>query len=106
MLTFNLEAYRKSKKLTQLDVAKLTGMTQSAISQFEKNPEKVNLSTINKIANKLQVEPVELLGGDAIPKARKLKHDALVLAHRYETIRSMIVAEVEELKKFEKRAGW
>lgn len=60
-ICFDLRGYRRRNDLTQEEIAKRIGVQQSAVSQFELNGENVNIATINKIANALNVDAMELL---------------------------------------------
>ena len=66
-MTTKLQAVRLSKGLTQADIVKRTGITQSAISQFEtgiRNFTNARVDTVVKIADALGVTDVrELLDG-------------------------------------------
>ena len=66
-MTTKLQAVRLSKCLTQADIVKRTGITQSAISQFEtgiRNFTNARVDTVVKIADALGVTDVrELLDG-------------------------------------------
>ena len=66
-MTTKLQAVRLSKGLTQADIVKRTGITQSAISQFEtgiRNFTNARVDTIVKIADALGVTDVRgLLDG-------------------------------------------
>lgn len=66
-MTTKLQAVRLSKGLTQADIVKRTGITQSTISQFEagiRNFTNARVDTVVKIADALGVTDVrELLDG-------------------------------------------
>ena len=66
-MTTKLQAVRLSKGLTQADIVKRTGITQSAISQFEagiRNFTNARVDTVVKIADALGVTDVRgLLDG-------------------------------------------
>ena len=54
---------RKSLSLTQYDLAKKVGLTESSISRYESGKiATMPTSTINKICSVLNIEPSELLG--------------------------------------------
>lgn len=54
---------RKSLSLTQYDLAKKVGLTESSISRYESGKiATMPTSTINKICSVLKLEPSELLG--------------------------------------------
>ena len=66
-MTTKLQAVRLSKGLTQADIVKRTGITQSTVSQFEtgiRNFTNARVDTVVKIADALGVTDVrELLDG-------------------------------------------
>lgn len=61
MIILDLNGYRRRKDLTQTELAEKLGITQSAVSQFERNQQYVRLSTINKMAEQLGVEVSEIV---------------------------------------------
>ena len=65
MIYFDLMTYRKRHKLTQVDVSEMLGMTQSALSKMERKCDRINVSTINKIADRLGCDALELIGSDS-----------------------------------------
>ena len=81
-MTTKLQAVRLSKGLTQADIVKRTGITQSAISQFEtgiRNFNKAQLQTVIKIADALGVTDLRELADPvaADPDADHVSLDAL-----------------------------
>lgn len=61
MLSKNIRTIRKQKGLTIKDVAKIVGVSEQAISQYERGIREPNLSTIDKIAEALEVTRLDLL---------------------------------------------
>jgi transcriptional regulator with XRE-family HTH domain len=66
---------RKSKNLTQAELANLSGITQTYLSQLERNKKEPNLSTLKTISFKLDI-PIQILliksmTIEDIPKAKK-----------------------------------
>ena len=54
---------RKELNLTQADLAKRIGLTESSISKYEAGKiETMPTSTVNRICSVLQIAPAELLG--------------------------------------------
>ncbi len=47
---------RKNLKLSQLEVAKLVGLTQKTISAFENKPESIQLETLFRILSALNLD--------------------------------------------------
>lgn len=66
----DLKSFREDKlKITQSAFAKLIGVEQSSISEWEKNPDSISLSVIQKILEKTGVSYEELTGWEKpIPK--------------------------------------
>ncbi len=58
-IIFCLKKIRDSKGLTQPQLAKLSGISQSYISEIENTLKTPTLDTIEKLANALQVHPYE-----------------------------------------------
>lgn len=61
MLSKNIRTIRKEKGFTIKDVAKIVGVSEQAISQYERGIREPNLATIDKIAEALQVTRLDLL---------------------------------------------
>ncbi|MFT3691061.1 helix-turn-helix domain-containing protein [Paenirhodobacter sp.] len=59
-----LKAFRKGRHLTLQEVARLTGVSTSALSKIERNDLSPTLTTLQRIASGLQVELSALLGDD------------------------------------------
>ena len=58
MIYFDLKGYRERNGITQEEVADILGITQPAVSQMEKS---MSLKTINRIAEALNVDAMELI---------------------------------------------
>lgn len=61
----NLKQIRKSKGITQLELAKALDVVKSTICQYEKGNREPDNETLVKIANYLNVSVDELLGNTA-----------------------------------------
>lgn len=57
----NVKAFRKSKNLTQEQLAELCDLSTNYIGDIERNRRKVTIDTIEKIANGLNISPSDLL---------------------------------------------
>jgi len=57
---FSLKKIRINKKLTQIRLAEISGVSQSYISEIETFLKSPTLETIEKLANALKVHPFEL----------------------------------------------
>ena len=53
---------RKLKGLTQEELGKLIGLSGVAIMRYEKGQREPNMETIEKIANVLNIHPIDLIG--------------------------------------------
>ena len=61
MLHFLLKKKRQEKLLSQEKLSALTGLSQGYISQLESGTKEPTIHTINKIAEILEICPLELL---------------------------------------------
>ena len=59
-----LRQLRRESALSQQALERMTGITQSTISNLELGNRPARLSTIRKLAEALSVEPKELMKGD------------------------------------------
>lgn len=57
----NVKSFRKSKNLTQEQLAELCDLSTNYIGDIERNRRKVTIDTIEKIANGLNISPSDLL---------------------------------------------
>lgn len=57
-----LKFLRKSRNLTQVQLAEMTGLNVATIKRIERRGQRPSLPTVEKIADKLNVEPALLLG--------------------------------------------
>lgn len=73
-LAGNLKKLRKSKKLTQKDLAKLLSMSTSTIAMYETAKREPDYKTLVKIANFFEISVDQLLD---INNERKRKNDTL-----------------------------
>ena len=58
----NIKEARKLKGLTQEELGKLIGLSGVAIMRYEKGQREPNMETIEKIANVLNIHPIDLIG--------------------------------------------
>ncbi|KHD34204.1 hypothetical protein NL50_17830 [Clostridium acetobutylicum] len=63
MFTLKIKQYRKKRKITQKKLSRLSGITQSYLSDLESNCryKSPTLKTLQEIANALDVCPKELI---------------------------------------------
>jgi len=65
-----LRAYRLRRDLSQSDLARLAGVSPSAISQVERGERGLSLETLLTLASRLNITLDELLGGEVTPDYR------------------------------------
>jgi len=65
-----LRAYRMRRELSQSDLARLAGVSPSAISQVERGERGLSLETLMTLSGRLNVTLDELLGGEVTPDYR------------------------------------
>jgi len=65
-----LRAYRLRRDLSQSDLARLAGVSPSAISQVERGERGLSLETLMALSGRLNVTLDELLGGEVTPDYR------------------------------------
>src|SRR5712692_7954834 len=65
-----LRAYRSRRELSQSDLARLAGVSPSAISQVERGERGLSLETLLTLAGSLNITLDELLGGEVTPDYR------------------------------------
>lgn len=79
--TNRLRELRKQAKLSQADLANLTGLTQSAISQFENDKLPLSTDHMRIFARTLGCTPADFLGDQDNPG--RLSADEMALIERY-----------------------
>ena len=65
-----LRAYRLRRELSQSDLARLAGVSPSAISQVERGERGLSVETLLALAERLRITLDELLGGEVTPDYR------------------------------------
>jgi transcriptional regulator with XRE-family HTH domain len=65
-----LRAYRLRRELSQSDLARLAGVSPSAISQVERGERGLSLETLLALSGRLNITLDELLGGEVTPDYR------------------------------------
>ena len=110
----NIKTYRKAAKLTQMELAKLTGYTdRSTIARIEKGEIDLPQSKIKQFAKALGTTPGHLMGWDAEPEdlgamAAQVLLDPAVLAMMQQymslsesdqfTVRALVASLAEKKK--------
>jgi transcriptional regulator with XRE-family HTH domain len=59
----SLKKYRELRKLSQEDLATLAGVNRTFVSQIERQQKNVSIESLRRLANALQCEVYQLLGG-------------------------------------------
>lgn len=60
-IAMNIRAYRKYHKLTQKELAERVDITRCHLNDIEHSRKNVSIQTLERIANKLEIEPYQLL---------------------------------------------
>jgi transcriptional regulator with XRE-family HTH domain len=63
----NLRAYRTARGLSQEALAEVLGVHRTYMSDVERGRRNLTLKSIERIAERLKLDPVELLGADPGP---------------------------------------
>nr|QGT51356.1 hypothetical protein Unknown280_0480 [uncultured Spirochaetaceae bacterium] len=99
----NLRRLRKSRNLTQTQLAEMLDVTQKHLSVIETGTQFVSAPLIAKIAAALQVEPAELFGG-ASSEARIVNAVSTRIINlinpKFELMARQIVDDLKSEKKF------
>jgi transcriptional regulator with XRE-family HTH domain len=61
----NLRAYRQSKGLSQEDFADVLEVHRTYMGSIERGERNLTLKSLERIASRIEVDPLELLGADA-----------------------------------------
>lgn len=61
----SLKKYRDLRDLSQEDLATLAGVNRTFVSQIERQQKNVSIDSLRRLANALQCEVHQLLGGRA-----------------------------------------
>lgn len=99
----NLRRLRKSRNLTQTQLAEMLDVTQKHLSVIETGTQFVSAPLIAKIASVLQVEPAELFGGTS-SEARIVNAVSTRIINlinpKFEMMARKIVDDLKAEKKF------
>lgn len=90
-----LRSYRVEKGLKQEELANILGITQSAVSHFEKNTRFPPKNIITKLAEVFDVEEDFLIKGANLTKLELLKY-----------IEGLSPYEIEEMNNYAKYLKW
>ncbi len=89
---------RKSKKMTQDELADKTGLSQAAISQFEKDQRVPVPATISKIAKCLGIEREQLAGQN------ETEFQTKILMRNLDGLRPESIKKINEIVEIYKKA--
>lgn len=64
-LSESLKRYRALRNLSQEDLATVAGVNRTFVSQIERQQKNVSIDSLRRLANALQCEVHQLLGGQA-----------------------------------------
>lgn len=84
-----LAAARKSKGLSQTELAARLKTTRGAIDYYERRATNPTLDVIQQVAEALAVPVTELLGTEPVPQARAKPGPVSQLERRFEQIRQL-----------------
>ena len=75
----NMKKFRKEKKLTQFDLANISGLSRSYIADVERNRYSPSLDTLNTLAKALEISVSELIGeqSNKLKKANTINNEIL-----------------------------
>ena len=89
--------YRSSLGMNQSELGELIGLSQAAVSQFEKGLRRPTPSIIKKLCKALEVEEDDLFG------AEEVEYDKKILARNLNELTPEAVRKLKELSELLKR---
>lgn len=90
-----VRALRLERGLSQVELAKIVGTHQTALSQIEVGRRGVSVQQVVKLSKALSVSPDRILGSDAPPPAKRLRDGRLL--RRLEKIERLPAAKQRAL---------
>lgn len=87
-----IQQYRISKRLNQNELADAVGLSQAAISHFEKDQRRPTPTILNKLAEVLEVTEDDLLGAEDTKK-----HDIEILNRNLNHLSPEAIRKLKEL---------
>ena len=82
----NLRNFREAEELSQEAFAERLGFHRTYMAGIERGERNLTLRSVEKIADKLKIEPLLLLAGP-IPRGRRNRRGALGRARRFDAVR-------------------
>lgn len=97
----NITELRKAKRMTQKDIAEITGISQPTISRIEKNVTAATIDQIEKIAQALDVSENELYLNDNLDKRQSvhITHEEHTLKNFKEWMLQFAKCDLQKFKK-------
>ena len=100
MMTNRLRAARAQKGLTQRELGQMIGVTQEAVSQWEKSTS-LNISTLKKISDALGCSPAEII--QSLSRVAENDQEDTELPHTVNRDDGFTLVPVSWLKDIEKK---
>lgn len=108
LVSQNIKAHRQRRELTQSELSRATGLSQSFLVQLEKGNRFPSPESIEKICQALDVQPFELFLEKSTPSAAGAAHAATPVDHqRYsfaERLQQRVAAAIQEVLEESDRA--
>ncbi len=96
----NIKYIRKSKGLTQRELAEKIGVTDSAITRYEKGDREPNIETLNKIATALEVTINDLIKNEEKASNKNSIGIRFLDMNKLGNEKEQIIKVVEEMYEF------
>lgn len=92
-----IQARRKSLHMTQEQLSEAISVTVGYVSQIERGITKVNLETLSKIADILECDMTEFLGGMSHNSAEYLSNDFKVVFFKLNPTNKKMLLEISQV---------
>ena len=101
----NIKRIRKSKKMTQAQLAEKTEISVMSVRRFETGARVPKLDMVDKIAVALDVSPADLLGWDWIDDLQEMRENApkIINSDEYENFEQFIMSKGYSLSLKDKK---
>ena len=96
----NIKQFRKNKKITQKELAEKIGVTDSAITKYEKGDREPNIETLNKIATALGVTINDLVKNEEKASNKNSIGIRFLDMNKLGNEKEQIIKVVEEMYEF------
>lgn len=101
----NIKQFRKNKKITQKELAEKIGVTDSAITKYEKGDREPNIETLNKIATALGVTINDLVKNEEKASNKNSIGIRFLDRSKLPDEKEQIIKVVEEMYEFINATG-